>query len=64
LTIEHECECQLRIRRRALHGVAHSRIDPFPLGTQDVPDRLLIPETLYGREREIDALQRDLDAEQ
>ncbi len=35
---------------------AHGRIAPFPLGTQDVPDRLLIPETLYGRVREIDAL--------
>ncbi len=43
--------------RRCLAGwEAHGRIDPFPLGTRDVPDRLLIPETLYGREREIDAL--------
>jgi predicted ATPase/signal transduction histidine kinase/CheY-like chemotaxis protein len=33
-----------------------ARIDPFPLATQDAPDRLLIPERLYGREREIDAL--------
>ena len=32
------------------------RIDPFPLGAQDVPDRLLIPEKLYGREREVGAL--------
>jgi hypothetical protein len=32
------------------------RIDPFPLGTQDGSDRLMIPERLYGREREIDAL--------
>ena len=29
-------------------------IEPFPLGRQDVSDRLLIPERLYGREREID----------
>ena len=35
---------------------AHGRIEPFPLGTQDASDRLLIPERLYGREREIDAL--------
>jgi len=28
----------------------------FPLGTHDVPDRLLIPEKLYGRVREIDTL--------
>ena len=35
---------------------AHGRIDPFPLGADDVSDRLLIPEKLYGREREVDAL--------
>jgi PAS domain S-box-containing protein len=32
------------------------RIGPFPLGAHDVSDRLLIPEKLYGRDREIDAL--------
>jgi predicted ATPase len=32
------------------------RIDSFPLGTQDASDRLIIPEQLYGRKREIDAL--------
>ena len=31
-------------------------IAPFPLGPQDASDRLLIPEKLYGREREIDRL--------
>src|SRR5580693_3237021 len=31
-------------------------IDEFPLGEQDIPDRLVIPEKLYGREREVDAL--------
>src|SRR4029077_18655702 len=31
-------------------------IDEFPFGEQDIPDRLLIPEKLYGREREVDAL--------
>ena len=31
-------------------------IESFPLGTRDVPDRLLIPEKLYGREREVDLL--------
>jgi PAS domain S-box-containing protein len=35
---------------------SHGRIDSFTLGAHDVPDRLLIPETLYGREREVDAL--------
>src|SRR6202044_1201571 len=32
------------------------RIDSFPLGQQDASDRLLIPEKLYGREREVDDL--------
>src|SRR5258706_11879732 len=31
-------------------------IDPFALGAHDVSHRLLIPEKLYGREREIEAL--------
>jgi PAS domain S-box-containing protein len=35
---------------------SHGCIDPFPLGAHDSPDRLLIPEKLYGREREVDAL--------
>jgi predicted ATPase len=35
---------------------AHRRIEPFPLGTRDASDRLLIPEKLYGREAEIDTL--------
>jgi predicted ATPase/signal transduction histidine kinase/GAF domain-containing protein len=35
---------------------SHGRIDPFPLGARDVSDRLLIPERLYGREREIETL--------
>jgi PAS domain S-box-containing protein len=32
------------------------RIDPFPLGEHDAPDRLMISEKLYGREREVEAL--------
>ena len=31
-------------------------ISEFPLGEHDIPDRLLIPETLYGRAIEIDTL--------
>jgi serine/threonine protein kinase len=32
------------------------RIDPFALGAHDAPDRLLLPEKLYGRAREIETL--------
>ena len=32
------------------------RIEFFPLGAHDASDRLLIPEKLYGREREIESL--------
>jgi len=37
------------------------RIDPFLLGAHDASDRLLIPEKLYGREREIKALLEAFD---
>jgi PAS domain S-box-containing protein len=40
---------------------SHGRIDPFPLRMHDLSDRLLIPEKLYGREREIDALVATLE---
>src|SRR5262252_488701 len=35
---------------------SHGRIDRIPLGMHDISDRLLIPEKLYGREAEIEAL--------
>ena len=44
------------LRRCQLQWEAHGRIEPFPLGLQDTSDRLLIPERLYGREREVDIL--------
>src|SRR3984885_3841536 len=44
------------LRRCLSEWQSHGRIDPFPLGAHDSSDRLLIPEKLYGREREIDAL--------
>lgn len=34
----------------------HLRIDEFPLDEHSTPDRLMIPEKLYGREREVDAM--------
>ena len=44
------------LRRCLAEWESLGRIDPFPLGAHDASDRLLIPEKLYGREREIDAL--------
>ena len=49
------------LRRCLTDWGAHGRIAPFPLGTQDMPDRLLVPEKLYGRESEIDALLASFD---
>jgi hypothetical protein len=43
------------LRRCLAEWESHGRIDPFPLGAHDASDRLLIPETLYGREPEIAA---------
>ena len=37
------------------------RIDEFALGENDTPDRLLIPEKLYGRAREINTLLASFD---
>ncbi len=43
--------------RRSLAEWEHlGRIEPFALGERDTPDRLMIPEKLYGREREVDTL--------
>jgi PAS domain S-box-containing protein len=44
------------LRRCLAAWEAQHQIDAFPLGQQDTPDRLLIPEKLYGREREIETL--------
>jgi serine/threonine protein kinase len=45
------------LRRCLGEIVSLSRIDPFPLGAHDVSGRLLIPERLYGRDRESEALR-------
>jgi len=49
------------LRKCLVDCEATGRIEPFPLGGQDASDRLLIPERLYGREREIDALLASFD---
>jgi hypothetical protein len=45
-----------RHSRRLAEWETGGHIDLFPLGTHDVSDRLLIPEKLYGRESEVNAL--------
>src|SRR6202166_4138516 len=49
------------LQRSLVEWESHGRIDPFLLCTYDVSDRLLIPEKLYGREREIDTLLASFD---
>src|SRR5262245_22010220 len=44
------------LRRCLADWERQHRLDDFPLGEHDTPDRLLIPEKLYGRAREVDAL--------
>jgi serine/threonine protein kinase len=44
------------LRRCLAEWETQGHIDPFPLSTHDVPDRLVIPEKLYGREHEIGGL--------
>src|SRR6516165_5563599 len=49
------------LRRFLAELETQCRIDEFPLGRHDTPDRLLIPEKLYGRAREIDTLLASFD---
>jgi len=44
------------LRRCLADWEPQHRIDEFPVGEHDTPDRLLIPEKLYGRASEIDTL--------
>ena len=49
------------LRRCLAAWEAQRRIEDFPLGEHDTPDRLLIPEKLYGREREVETLLASFD---
>jgi serine/threonine protein kinase len=44
------------LRRCLAQWETQRRIDEFPLGEHDIPDRLLIPEKLYGRGAEVNSL--------
>ncbi|WP_437902817.1 AAA family ATPase [Sorangium sp. So ce327] len=51
LGLRHDLDtCFSQLRQRGA-------IDPFPLGLRDVSDRFQVPQRLYGREREIEALR-------
>jgi PAS domain S-box-containing protein len=49
------------LRRCLAEWKSQRRIDEFPLGEHDTPDRVLIPEKLYGRAQEIDTLLASFD---
>ena len=49
------------LRRCLAEWETQRRIDEFPLGEHDTPDRLLVPEKLYGRALEIDTLLASFD---
>jgi PAS domain S-box-containing protein len=56
------CGVEADLRRCLGEWKAAARISAFPLGTSDTSDRLLVPEKLYGRHAEIDALLASFDA--
>src|SRR6185369_13257603 len=49
------------LRRCLIDWETRDRIDEFPMGEHDTPDQLLIPEKLYGRTQEIEALLASFD---
>jgi serine/threonine protein kinase len=49
------------LRRCLTEWEAHAGIENFALGREDMPDRLLIPERLYGRVREVETLLASFD---
>ena len=49
------------LRRCLSESESRGRIDTFTLGEHDTPDRLLIPEKLYGRASEIETLLTSFD---
>jgi PAS domain S-box-containing protein len=44
------------LRRCLSEWKTHGHVQDFAFGAHDTPDRLMVPEKLYGREREVDTL--------
>ena len=59
-TAEERYQTAAGVERDLLHCLSQwesrGSIDVFTCGAQDTPDRLMIPEKLYGRDREVDTL--------
>ena len=59
-TAEERYQTAAGVERDLLHCLSQwesrGSIEVFPLGAHDTPDCLMIPERLYGRDREVDAL--------
>ena len=49
------------LRRCVAEWEVRGCMGDFPLGQQDTPDRLVIPETLYGRARDVETLLASFD---
>jgi PAS domain S-box-containing protein len=64
-TAEERYQTAAGLERDLRHCLAElelqGRIEPFALGEHDIPDRLIIPEKLYGRTREVDTLLASFD---
>jgi predicted ATPase/transcriptional regulator with GAF, ATPase, and Fis domain len=64
-TAEQRYQSALGLREDLAHCArewsARRRIEPFALGGRDVPDRFLVSQKLYGREREVAQLLRAFD---
>ena len=52
---------EIDLRRCQGEWEAHGRIAPFTLAAHDVPNRLVVPETLYGRDADIAVLVEAFD---
>src|SRR5579863_1901103 len=59
-TAEERYQTAAGVERDLMHCLSQwesrGSIDSFTLGAQDTPDRLMIPEKLYGREHEVETL--------